>query len=405
MRNNIERTAWFILLTAFITFCSLSILVPTSLRWYVINATVPFMTNVTSVRGTVIIGDPTAELSSSLTDGNTMPVEEGFSVSTDETSQAILAFSDDSSLTMYGQTTILLHETRAPRFGLSSNPVKILIEVQKGRVRATSSLNRVALNFDVNTPQAQIELSEGSFSIEVNEQETQITTRLGQANVFGNGQVRMLNQGERVLVRADESPSSPLPAAQNLLKDTSFGPNLLASSWKVYTRTEFADIVTNTATIVTFQNRSVLQLGSAGQDNVHTEVGVTQEVNKDVRDFQSLRILAEVRLVRQSLAGGGFQGSEFPIMVRLDYKDAENNDRQWYRGFYYAPPPDNFILYNLPENSSERIARFVWYPYESDNLLTTLGPAKPVFIKSISIYASGWIYEAMVANISLLAQE
>ena len=106
-----------------------------------------------------------------------------------------------------------------------------------------------------------------------------------------------------------------------------------------------------------------------------------------------------------ALPGGGLLGSEFPIMLRVDYKDAENNDRSWYHGFYYAPPPDNYILYNQPDNSSERIARFIWYPYESVNLLTTLGPAKPIFIKSIRIYASGWIYESMVANISLLAQE
>jgi hypothetical protein len=92
-------------------------------------------------------------------------------------------------------------------------------------------------------------------------------------------------------------------------------------------------------------------------------------------------------------------------MLRLDYKDADNNDRSWYHGFYYDSPPENYRLYNQPENSSERIARFIWYPYESENLLTILGPTKPVFIKSIRIYASGWLYEAMVANISLLAQE
>jgi hypothetical protein len=92
-------------------------------------------------------------------------------------------------------------------------------------------------------------------------------------------------------------------------------------------------------------------------------------------------------------------------MLHIAYKDAEGNDRDWFHGFYYEPPPDNFVLYNQPDNSSERIARYIWYPYESVNLLTTLGPAKPVFIKSIRIYSSGWLYEAMVANISLLAQE
>ena len=76
-------------------------------------------------------------------------------------------------------------------------------------------------------------------------------------------------------------------------------------------------------------------------------------------------------------------------MLHVAYKDAAGNDRDWFHGFYFEPPPENYILYNQPDNSSERIARFVWYPYESVNLLTTLGPAKPVFVKSIRIYASG----------------
>jgi hypothetical protein len=149
----------------------------------------------------------------------------------------------------------------------------------------------------------------------------------------------------------------------------------------------------------------VLQLSSEGEDNIHSEAGVIQQVNKDVRDFQSLRVFAEVRLVNQSLPGGGQLGSEFPIMLRIDYRDTDNNDRSWYHGFYYVPPPENYVLYSQPDNSNERIARLIWYPYESENLLTSLGPTKPVFIKSIHIYASGWIYDAMVANISLLAQE
>jgi hypothetical protein len=215
----------------------------------------------------------------------------------------------------------------------------------------------------------------------------------------------MLQQGERAVVSQGKPPSPPLPAAQNLLKDSEFSQTSLNNSWQPYQRNFNEGVITPTVEIVTFQNRNVLSLRSEGEDNIHTEVGISQDVSKDVRDFQSLRIFAEVRLVRQSLPAGGILGSEFPIMLRLDYKDADNNDRQWYHGFYYTPKPDNYILYDLPENSSERIARFIWYPYESENLLITLGPAKPVFIKSISIYASGWIYEATVANISLLAQE
>ena len=144
---------------------------------------------------------------------------------------------------------------------------------------------------------------------------------------------------------------------------------------------------------------------SSSQDNLHSEVGIRQEVNKSVQDFDSLRVQVDVSLERQSLPGGGTLGSEFPIMIHLAYKDANGNDRDWYHGFYYMPPPENWLLYDAPDNSSERIARFLWYPYESVNLLDSLGTNKPVYIKFVRIYASGWIYQARIADVALLAQD
>jgi hypothetical protein len=245
-----------------------------------------------------------------------------------------------------------------------------------------------------------VELSQGSFSIEVGNRGTQVTTRLGQAEVISGERSVLLKQGQRAVVGSETPISEPLPAAQNLLSSSTFSPSE-EELWKTY-EIDLTEDVTTTATIVVFQNRPVLNLRSEGEDNIHTEVGVIQMVNRDVRDFQSLRLFAEVRLIYQSLPGGGQAGSEFPIMLHVAYKDAQGNDGDWFHGFYYEDKLDNYII---DENSSEKIARFIWYPYESVNLLAALGPAKPVEIKSVRIYASGWIYDAMVANISLLAEE
>lgn len=403
MNHNPERKAWVILIAAFCTFCSLTILCPASIYWYVINATDPLPVELTSVRGIVLVGDPASELSISATDGQTVPVDVSQVISTDSTSQAILTFTDDSSLTVYGDTSIVLSLAREPRFGLSNRPTEIAVEVQKGRVRATASRSREDLQFDMQTSAAEIMLEQGSYSVEVNEEQTQVTTRLGQAEVTSGSESIILAQGERTIVSEGASLSEPLPAAQNLLQASNFTESF-TDTWEIYQIVPIESI-TPTAEVVTFGDQSVLNLRSEGQDNIHSEIGVIQEVNKDVRDFQSLRVFAEVRLIEQTLPGGGQLGSEFPIMLNVAYRDAEGNDRNWFHGFYYEPPPENYILYNEPFNSNERIARFIWYPYESVNLLTTLGPSKPVYIRSIRIYASGWIYEAMVANISLLAEE
>jgi hypothetical protein len=175
--------------------------------------------------------------------------------------------------------------------------------------------------------------------------------------------------------------------------------------WEVYKIEPPSGVVTTTVETLELGNRRVLGFGSEGEDSLHSEIGVVQEVDRSVQDFDSLRINLEVKLERQSLPGGGTLGSEFPIMVHLAYKDASGNDRDWYLGFYYVSPPADWLLYDSPDNSSERVARFLWYPYESVNLLDSLGTNKPVYIKYVRIYASGWIYQAQIADVALLAQD
>ncbi len=377
-------------------------LIPASIYWYTNTATDILPSELTSVRGIVLMGNAGTELSASVTGGNTAPFEENFAASTDDTSQAIVTFADDSSLTLYANTSIVLHQSQTPRFSISSNPDNIRVEVQHGRVRATSARGQDDLAFEIVTPHASVQLDQGSYSIEANDSETQVTTRFGQAEVVSDYAAVTLNQGQRAI--ADNVQiSPPLPSAQNLLEESGFDLDF-ENTWDIYAITPI-ESVTTTVDAVIFQNEPVLSLRSEGEDNVHSEVGVIYTVDKDVRDFQSLRVFADVRLVDQTLPGGGQLGSEFPIMLHVAYKDASGNDRDWFHGFYYESPPDNYILYNQPDNSSEQIARFLWYPYESVNLLTVLGPAKPIYIDSIHIYASGWIYDAMVANISLLAEE
>ena len=213
-----------------------------------------------------------------------------------------------------------------------------------------------------------------------------------------------LATGERSMVYPGETPSAPLPAEQNLLLNGDFSVPL-EGVWEVYQVEPPSGAVATGVQVTEVGNRRILEIRSEGQDTLHSEIGIVQEVNKSVQDFDSIRINIDVGLEQQSLPGGGTLGSEFPIMIHMAYKDSDGNDRDWYHGFYYTPPPEDWLLFDSPDNSSERIARFLWYPYESVNLLDSLGTNKPVYIKYIRIYASGWIYHARISDVALLAQE
>jgi hypothetical protein len=286
---------------------------------------------------------------------------------------------------------------------LGRRPDTIVVELDHGRVRVATT-SRSDLVLEVQSPDSVVTLGEGSYSIEVNGESTQVTARSGQAMlVAADGTVR-LDSGERSMVHSGKAPSPPLPAEQNLVVNPDFSQPL-EGIWEVYRVEPPSGVVTTSVEIIETGNRHALEFRSQGQDNLHSEVGIIQQVNKSVQDFDSLRVQLDVRLERQSLPGGGTLGSEFPILVHLAYKDTNGNDRDWYHGFYYVPPPENWLLFNTPDNSSERVARFLWYPYESVNLLDSLGTNKPVYIKFVRIYASGWIYQARIADVSLLAQD
>jgi len=403
MHSNPERLAWTVLLVAFTTFCALAVAIPFGVRWYLLNAMTAEVTAVTSVRGTVLAETRGTNLPIPITDGSTTEVEETTRIRTDSTSQAILTFFNDSTLTLYGETSVQIEKARIPRFRLGNRPDTIVIELERGRVRAASA-SRSDLLFEVHSPQGTISLGEGSYSIEAGAEGTQVIARLGQAQLVASSEVVRLGTGERSIVRPGEPPSAPLPAEQNLLVNGDFAAPL-EDAWQIYHVEPPSGVVTTTVEIVEIGNRQALEFRSLGLDNLHSEVGIIQEVNKTVQDFDSLRFQLEIRLDQHSLPGGGTLGSEFPVMLHLAYKDADGNDRDWYHGFYYLPPPENWLLFDAPDNSSERVARFLWYPYESVNLLDSLGTAKPVYIKFIRIYASGWIYQSRIADVALLAQE
>ena len=99
----------------------------------------------------------------------------------------------------------------------------------------------------------------------------------------------------------------------------------------------------------------------------------------------------------QSLSGGGYLCSEYPLMIRLEYDDVYGSESQWTQGFYYQNTDNN------PTMFGERIPRNVWFDYASGNILETISP-RPARLKSLLIYASGWDYESSVTDISLVVE-
>lgn len=404
MRRRPERVAWTVLGVAFAIACVLIVGIPLGLRSYLLDTMEDRETLIQVIEGTVLVqkangGDPSGVTESAV-------LSPGDEVITDDRSWATLDLFERSHVTLYRDAKVMLDQAQSPRFSVSARPNEITLNVTGGTVRVGVALPLERnTEFRVTTPHTLVLLDEGSYRIEVANEGTQVTVVRGRARVSQEGSKLVILQGSRTWVDLAGEATSPLPATQNLVENGSF-QEPLQSSW--LTDTVVLDVSVASPTVEVVESggrRSVSLVQREPDDGTHTEVAIRQELDQDVRDFVRLEVSLDVRLDFQSLSGGGQLSSEFPVIVRLDYKDRWGNDKFWTHGFYYQNR-DGYPIASDPwgKPSGEQIPRGVWYPYESGNLLELLGESGPAYLTGITVYASGWNYESLVSEVQLVVE-
>jgi hypothetical protein len=297
---------------------------------------------------------------------------------------------------------------------VSSEPHKIVIRLESGSIRIGISPQLARpTRLQVYTQQALTQMTEGSTLIEANSQESQITVREGQARVkalVDDSEV-LLNPAERVAVPTGNGVTDVMPAARNLLPGYSDFRQPLGVVWRTYIiPPQYEGESPGIAINVNTEGRPAVEFSRDGTG--FAETGIRQELNLYIRDLRSLKLRIELRVLQQDVPMCGQAGTECPVMVRIDYEDEEGSLRSWLQGFYYLPDPDpntrnpNFCNTCNPRNPHIHVTNGVWLPYESDNLIPTLTQvaSPPVYLKSISIYASGHKYQSQVSEVALLGE-
>ncbi len=398
MTQNRERLAWIILLISFTLCVSIAVGVPLGVRQFLLTATRAQPTLLQPQQGTpglqrggrgdlIALRDPTWD------------VPAGSVLTTDSAAQALLTFYAPASesevvatVQVYGDTRLRIQSARSPRFGLSPLPHRLNLQVESGRVRITVfPTEERETTVQLHTPHLTAVLTAGSYEARVYGSLTEFIVRDGQAKVTSVGGYSVsLKETQRTIAQAGPTPLEVLPAARNLLVNGDFRQPLEVG-WESYF------IEAGTVQTTTVAGRLAARFFREGVG--HAEVGIRQVLNYDVRDFTSLVLHLNVMVQGQSLPGCGSAGSECPVIVRIDYQDIYGGDRVWYHGFYSLPKAANDYLYWW----SDPIPLQTWTSYDSDNLMQSDAP--PALIKSVTIYASGHSFDALVTEVELLAQE
>ncbi len=409
MRPNPERLAWTVLLISLVVCTSIFVLAPLSLYRYVNNSTEPVSIILEVQQGTALVNRPESnDLIGVTTALNGLT--EGTSIQADENVQGLLTIRSPrdgsvlQTVQIYGNTTLAIDQAQSPRFQLSALPYRLGLKIDGGRVRVTRAGNTDRpIESDIATPQASTELAEGSYAFDVTNEETQVTVREGQAQVGAQGTILVLNPQQRTVVKLGSRPAGILSPERNLVLNGSFRLPL-AGTWEVYNDLQNPDERPGEVQIVTSGGQRAALIERSGA--YHAETGIRQTINRDVRDFRSLKLHFVITIFAQDVPVCGQAGSECPMMLRLDYKDADGTDRSFFQGFYAVTDtrgvnPD----YNTTSGSRNqhiRVPLNFAYTYEFNDLMEKLTPSQ---ITAITFYASGHSYRASVAEIELLGEQ
>jgi hypothetical protein len=139
----------------------------------------------------------------------------------------------------------------------------------------------------------------------------------------------------------------------------------------------------------------------AGGNVDSDQIGIQQTLAfSELDEFDSVVLSADVKIVSHSLSAGGVRGSEYPLILFVQYVDAKNTPVGVGRAFYTQNDDGNRTDYG-PVTGTQ-VKPGVW----GETIHWDLKQLYPVPYKLVSlrVYASGHDYDAYVANISITAK-
>lgn len=403
------------MIAALVTFCVLVISIPLGINWFLHNSETTQETSVTLISGTVLLTQPGDTLPQAIVE-TVSGLAESAQIDTEAGSQAAVSFyaSDKTtalgSLQIYGGSSIDLSLMRSPRFEWSDRPHRMVINMQRGRARVSLAVDvKRQIVILLKTPHGEVLLERpGSYSIEVTVQNTEVAVRDGAATVSDGEKSVILAPGERTAVRPGSADSLKAETGErNLVVNGDFASPLSPADWSPYKDRYDANDAEGQIEITVDAGRKAVHFIRPGSN--WGRVGIQQKINRDVRDYQSLKLHLAVRLIRQNLSMCGSMGSECPLMVKIEYTDLAGNKNEWVQGFYYyndsgSNLPPLCVACPSPKSNHIRVQRSVWYAYDIDLLALFKGANRtPAVINTISIYAEGHSFESLVSEIELLA--
>ncbi len=417
-----QRVAWGVLLLAFAIFCFICLASGMGVYYFLFQSTVPLDMVARIGQGSIGVNQQFVTLERVLQNGDEL--------TTGGQSQAVVQLFDPqrnhqliATLTIKGNTRLNLRRALRPRFEWSSSQYNIELQNFNGEldIFVTRNLGRDFRLVIATSQGSRIDLgSSGQYNISVNESQTRVVNQEGQMVLIpptrNNGRdIPVGSQG--VIFTANPDAVAIMPAYVNLLENSTFQDTIqiqndtgqlqeVTTVWRCANQQD--TLPRGNYLAETLDGRPVLRLVRGDNATSHGETRCLtyfEQTGRDVSAFDFLEVRASFNINFQSLPACGWEGSECPLMLQIDYIDQNGRPQTWYHGFYYLQPQTGFALScSSCRQEHDRINEKSWFTYESGNLFVLLGPSQiPRSILNVQFYASGHQYDIAVGEVSLLA--
>lgn len=414
------RRAWFALLTAFLAFLALAGAAGAGGAWYRGYATVERTARVEIVQGDRASIRP-ANQRNPVTASQGSVLHEGDTLRTMEGTKVVLTLWDGSTVEIFERTEVTIAELRTTQY---------IKRASAFGMRQTRGLVRVGLaagdysrsRFQVTAGDTTVLMRDGgertgggAFFVEVTPDadgqiaavRASVRRGVGAVQVAGREGELLLRANEQTIVPAGGAPGPPTVARRDLVANGDFALHGAAEQkftfarWQAISTPGLATGEFGRLRPVgdTIDGRPVnaLELYRSPTSGDPANTGLRQPLGVTVTELVSLQLTADVKVLEQNLPGGGVAGTEFPAIVRINYRarDGTAQDRFW--GFYILPDQGG-----APPANGQLVRQDEWFPLRLD--LRDLTP-QPERLEFIEVYASGHGYRARITNVTIVSPE
>lgn len=431
-----RQIAWFVLVTAFVIFCTLCVTSSFGVYYFLFQSNTTASASVkVSNRGTV--GLVSADFRERF-EFDSEFLSRGDTVLTDPQSQAVVSFRNTAppnsggrgqvfaSITLKNDSELVVNRMTQPRFDWSGRSYEVLVEGKRGEFDIFVPDNiqrRVDMMFLLPHNTAAHIGEPGRYTLHMTDTAVRLETRHGQAALLPPDRAnnRLVTAGQVGIYDVEQSAVFITAGYRELIENSAFfefpeSEETAEMSLPAIEAWNCADRADQNPPgdfrWEIFEGRPTFHFirgdgaESHGETTCIQPFGPSAQVGRPVADYDYLALRATFYIRSHSLNLCGTQGSECPLMLRIDYVDTNGAPHRWYQGFYAKlegagdyPPQCVSCL-----QEHKRVNANAWYTYESGNLFTLLPQdRKPASILNVRFYASGHEYDVYVSEMSLLA--